>query len=449
LLLSGTDRAVLARCPSELEARTGLGIAVAVPTVLAALGGTVALVNLSVSTPVAVAGGLVVAGVVGAVDRLMVTSPTTAVSMATRVVISLGLAWLIGEQLLLAAFASEVDAELAAIHADELTDAATAINTTADQDLARIDGRLAELDTTETATTAADTLAEAEEDLAAELADLEALQAALAAEIAGDSGSGHAGDGPAADAKRAEIAVAETAVAEATTRRDRATDALTATTTSPDDTTEIDALRAQRLAVEASRAEDLDAAEQRIERADGIIARIEALEHLGRSPLMAAQIWALRLLLLAIDTLPLTVKLAYQHRPLRPYDTTAQALAALEIHRAEHLHPTPTPSAAGPARPTPKPAKAKTKTKPRPAPAVETDREVPAVGTGREVLAVGSGFGRRLPADASADQVRSRIAELIDQGHTNTTDIARLIGRAPRTVRTHRQALNGHARGPA
>jgi hypothetical protein len=432
--LSGTDRAVLTRCPSELEARTGLGVAVVIPTVLAGLGGAVALVNLDASPLVVAVGAVGFAGIIGAVDRLMVTTAHSVSGLVVRVVISLATAWLIGEQLLLAAFASEVEAELAAIHADQITTATEEITTTAEADLADIDARLAELDTADAEAIAATELADVEDQLAVELAELEALQGALADEIAGDAGSGRAGDGPAADARRAEITVAEAAVAEATTRRDRAAAALDAAdTTSGIDTATIDGLLARRSEIEAGRDAGIAAAVDRIQSSTGIIARIEALEHLGRTPLMAAQIWALRALLLAIDTLPLTAKIAYHHRRHRPYDATVEALAALEVRRADQLRPAqPARSTAGEAACAGSlPASAK------PASPIPAVTELPVLGTGKEP--------RELPSDASADQVRARIAELLDAGHTSTAEIAALIGRAPRTVRTYRQALTATA----
>jgi hypothetical protein len=333
-------------CPTEVEARAGLGVAVVVPTVLAGIGATIALGQLGAPLVGVAGGAVVVAGIVAAVDRLMVTSAVSVVSLVFRVVITLAMAWLVGEQLLLAAFASEVQAELEAIHAEHLAAATDEIDATVDDELARIDQRLAVLEAADPALVAArDALAEAETVMSERLAELEALQVELSAEIEGVGSvgrTGSAGDGPVADQIRAEIDLAQVAYDEAVATRDRAAvglDELTAAgiTAATADSVEVEQLRAERLGVEAGRAGQIDAAAERIKGAVGIVARIEALERLARTPQMAAQVWALRLLLLAIDTLPVTVKVAYTRREHRPYDTLLAAYQQVELHRADQL----------------------------------------------------------------------------------------------------------------
>jgi hypothetical protein len=337
---------VLDKCPTELEARTGLGIAVVIPTVLAGIGAAVALGQLDVPMVGVVVGVVGIAGIVGAVDRLMVTSPVTGLSMVLRVVMTLAMAWLIGEQFLLAAFHNEVTAELEAIHAEQINVAAGEIDTAVDGELARIDDRLAELGAEDLDVVAArDALTNAEATVTARLAALEELEVELSAEIAGVGTvgrTGSAGDGPIADQIRAEIDLARIALDEATTTRDRAADQLdtltvTGAASTEADTTEIAELRAQRLAVEGDRDDQINTARARIIGADGIIARIEALERLARSPLMTVQIWALRLLLLSVDTLPITTKVADTSRRHRPYDTLHSAYQQVELHRADQL----------------------------------------------------------------------------------------------------------------
>jgi hypothetical protein len=395
LAAGGTNRVVLEKCPTEIEARTSLGIGVVVPMVVAGIGGAVAMGNLGAPGPLVAIGALAIAVVVGAVDRLMVTAPPGWASMALRAMVTVALAWLIGEQLLVAAFGSEIDAELAAIHAERLETATAQIDEAVDAELERIDTRLAELGVVDgTVSAAREELEEAEAEVGDRLAALEQLEVELSAEIAGvgaAGGTGRPGDGPVAEAKRAEIALARIALDEATGRRDRAASQLDAlaTTDRPSadaDATEIAGLREQRLAAEDGRAARIGEAAAGIAGADGIMARIEALERMGRTPLMAAQIWALRILLLSIDTLPLTVKLAYARRSRRPYDEVLAAYQEVELRRAARiadggepvLAPVPSPevssapvAASGAAVPTAEPS----------APGVET-----VVGAGPDAL---------------------------------------------------------------
>ena len=360
LSAGGVNRAVLANCPTEVEHATNLGIAVVIPTILAFFGGLVAVAlnvsgsldatSLALALPVAA----VIALVVFAVDRMMVTSPLSVASLVVRGVVTLALAWLIGEQLLLAVYRSEVDRELTAIHATETAEAASAIGADTEAELARIDDRLSDLTTPDPELAAARTdLDEAEAGVDGARAALERLQVALTAEIGGVAAAGatgRPGDGPVADALRAEIALAETSLAEATARRDRAAErhdelAATAAVTDAGVADEIADLRARRLDVVAAADAAVASTSAAIAADDGVLVRIEALERLARrTPMMAAQVWALRLLLLAVDTLPMTVKLAGVRRARRPYDDLVDAYQHVEMARAERIRGAVDPS---------------------------------------------------------------------------------------------------------
>ncbi len=345
LVCSGTNRAVLDMAPTEIEARTGLGVAVVVPTILAAVGASITLANLGAAPLVVVLGAAALSALVFAVDRLMVTTPLTAANIVVRAVMTLALAWLVGEQLLLAAFAPEVESELAVVQAEELADRTETINAAADAELARLDARQEALTATAPGhPDAVASLAAAESELATARADLGRLQVQLREEISGTSvagTTGRAGDGPVAAALRAEIDLATVVVDEATTTRDAASAALaelTAARTSvaTDPGPELADLGRRRAEIETGRIEALDRAEAEVAAGAGIMARIEALERLATSPLMAAQVWALRLLLLAVDTLPLTVKLTLARRR-DPYEELMDAYRTVEFARADAI----------------------------------------------------------------------------------------------------------------
>ena len=341
LAAGGTNRVILDKCPTELEHRTALGVAVIVPTMLATVGAWIALANLNTNPTAATIGALAVGAVVFAIDRLMVTTPATRLTVTGRAVMTLAMAWLIGEQLLLATFAPEIRTELAVMAAEDLNHRTTAITATTDTELARIDARLTELTATDPERAGAmERLDQAETRVREARAEVDRLQVALREEIAGTAlagSTGQSGDGPAAEVIRAQIDLAAIDLDEVTNARDTAAQTLTTLNTNTDTTTdEIARLTTERAQVETDRTEALDQAADEVAQGGGVLARIEALERLAQSPLMAAQVWALRLLLLAIDTLPLTVKLAVSRRP-NPYDELTDAYRQLAFTRAQHI----------------------------------------------------------------------------------------------------------------
>ncbi len=356
LAVGGTNRVILDKCPTELEHRTALGVAVVVPTVLATVGAWIALTNLNTNPAAATIGALAVGAVVFAVDRLMVTAPATRLTVAGRAVMTLAMAWLIGEQLLVVTFAPEIRTELAVMAAEDLNERTTAITAATDAELARIDARLTEFTATDPERAGAvERLDEAEARVREARAEVERLQVALREEIAGTAlagSTGQSGDGPAAEVIRAQIDLAVIDLDEATSARDTAAQTLATFNTSTDTSAdEVARLTDQRAQVEADRGKALDQAAAEVAQGGGVLARIEALERLAQSPLMAAQVWALRLLLLAVDTLPLTVKLAVSRRP-NPYDVLTDAYRQLAFTRADHIRnhqpTTPTTTRTGP-----------------------------------------------------------------------------------------------------
>ena len=347
LASAGTNRAVLAKCPTEVEARTSLGVAVTIPTVLAAVGAAATLVNLNASFVVIVVGAVLVAGLVAALDRLLITTPNNWLSAGVRVVVTLAMATLIGEALLHLVFATEINQALADVHETEARADNAELVKGYDSELARLDARLAALATLPPGYVAATTTAEtAEVDLAAALAEVDRLQVELAAEIAGttDIGTGRAGDGPVADTIRAEIALANITLDQAIATRDRALTHLEAVAPNPEElaaaATETEALRSVRASVEANRSAAMASGGQAVLGAvpGGVLARAVALEELARSnQAVAVQVWAVRVLLLGLDTLPLTVKFALSRRSARPYDALHAAYQSVELHRARTI----------------------------------------------------------------------------------------------------------------
>ncbi|MCP3991455.1 MAG: DUF4407 domain-containing protein, partial [Actinomycetia bacterium] len=219
---AGVNRDVLARCPTETEKYVGLGSTVVVASVLAAISGTIAMATAagggdqlgSWMARLAVI-GVGYGAVVFAVDRFLVSAPlnpvadeptrrwteiaSTLAGAAPRLALAVLMAFLMAEPLLLVTFRQEINTRIADTHLDRVTTATTAINSTVDAELARIDTRITELSTADPALLATVT---AVQELDNEIGDatrtVAELRAQLRNEVAGlttGSATGRPGDG--------------------------------------------------------------------------------------------------------------------------------------------------------------------------------------------------------------------------------------------------------------
>ena len=339
LAISGTNMGVLAQCPTEVEPRTGLGVAVLIPTVLGTFGGavTVALAQAGEVTNASMAAAAPFALGIGAVifvlDRLMVTMASSVSTFVLRAVITLCLALLIGESLQLVLFRSEIAAKLDEIQAAEQTEAVEAADAAAAVELARIEAPALEAPT-------------ARADLDAARVDVEAARTALADAQAALTEEVATGRGPIAEERSVAVTQAEAALADAQAVEAAAVSALAAAEAA--DATATDAEAAAIADVEAARAVAIADAAAGIEAANGPLAQFHALHALAiEDPTGAGlKVALVSLLLLALDSLPLTVKLAYVRRTRRPYCRLMAAYAALEESKADRLEALVSTSAA-------------------------------------------------------------------------------------------------------
>jgi hypothetical protein len=327
-------------CPTEVEKYVGLGSAVLISSVLAAVSGTVAFAtaagggdDLAMWLGICLPLGVVYGAIVFAIDRFLVSSSLNPITITRldsdggggddtgagqaarlarrggevartlaaatpRLVLAGLIGLLVAEPVLLVVFRREINQQVAEIQAAQADQAADRIDTRYDDELDRISTREAELDLIDAPVTEArDDLAELDDQIEVIETDLAELQLLLRSEIAGvvvgetgEQTTGQTGDGPVADELRAEIELQQARLDGLTTRREsqqlRVNDLGTGQADRNDGATaELVALASERQELAQQRQFDLTEVATRTEGADGLLMRIEALEWLTRNEL--------------------------------------------------------------------------------------------------------------------------------------------------------------------
>ena len=348
--LAGADTRALHLAPTDRGHWVTAGATLATATGLAAVTGSIAGAIATGSTVAGIAVGLGLAVLVYVFDRSALHGSTTPVTAGVRLVVSIAMALLVVEPALVVVFADEIDTELATARADAIATQTNTVVAGIEAELATLDDRTAELERLDPDVAAARqavTIADAgvvEAQVAVDLA-----QERLAAEIGGTGAQGtsiDAGDGPRAAQIRSDLALATSALDTAVAARDRADDALAgvledqASDQARTDT-ELADIASRRSELSAARANAETTATEQTTTATGLLARVQALEHLaGSSVAMAVAIWTARLLLLALDLGPIVLKLT---TTTPNYDAARAALAAREHATIASLHHNTTP----------------------------------------------------------------------------------------------------------
>ena len=329
--LSGAHKPTLAKCPSERNKFLGIGGAVLTTAVMATAACTLTL-RMAVGVPLsaAMAVGLVWGLAILNLDRWLVASTTRQDSVSKTIAVflpRLALALIIGmvisEPLVLRVFQPEINSELEVMQLEQKATNARALEE--DPDYARIPAMEEEIEQLERIvsgqTDSAAVLEDAE--VAALTADVEAKQdefnladQAVICEKEGTCGSGKVGAGPAyeekvarRDALRAELDALTTQL-EARKEEVRQNLAEVGGEQQAQAQLRLDGLRAEVMTLTAER----EAAREELQEANtdsaGLLARMEALDRLAEeSGTLNAARWILRLFIIAIDTLPVLVKM--------------------------------------------------------------------------------------------------------------------------------------------
>jgi len=227
LWLSGADRALLARCPSEQAKHVGLGGTVATTTVLAGFAGAFATHDwLHVSVPVAVGAGLMWAAAIMNLDRWLLltirrqaTPARTLLLALPRLVLAVVIGIVISEPLLLAVFRSEVTAQAVQDRQAQLADGRRRL----DRQFAQLRTLAAERDSLReqlrasgesAALTSSPDYQALRQQLEQDQSKLSRAQKAAVCELDGTCGTGRRGVGPSYVAKRQLVDQAERSVAQ-------------------------------------------------------------------------------------------------------------------------------------------------------------------------------------------------------------------------------------------
>lgn len=350
LWLSGANLRVLDRCPSEMTKQVSIGAAVASTAVLAGLAAAVVLGSfVGLPWSAAVPAGVLWALVIGNLDRFLVASSrrqpsrlATFVQFLPRLALAVLVGTVIAEPLVLKIFDTEITQEATQARQRTAADRRRALDdeyaqlTAAQQERDRISQGL---DDPGTGALQSDTrYQQALTDLHRIEDDLRGAEDAVICEKEGTCGSGKVGAGPAyqekldrrerlrgeRDAQAARVAALERDITaktatESNQRRAAATTRLTALDA------DIERLRSAKQQAEADfaaiNAQPL-----------GLLDRMEAAASLAASnPTINAQQWVLRLFIMAIDSLPVLVKMLQSFGRPSLYDEQ------LDLYEAEQL----------------------------------------------------------------------------------------------------------------
>jgi len=354
LWLSGAKQSVLEQCPSERPKFAGLGGTVLTTAVLATVSCTFAL-HMAVRVPLVLclAAGLAWGVAILNLDRFLVASTgrqdtlgKNLIAFAPRVFLAVLIGFVIAEPLVLRIFDREITAEQAVMaRADKARFDADLARDPRFRDLPARETRVAELERVASGAAPVDLSQDAEvarlrADLAAREQQYRQAEAAVVGEKDGTAGSGRPGAGPAYREKVAvrdqlggEVADLEAQVKAA---EDAARPRLAGASRvqQQDAAAELGPLRADVDATEQARATELARFSRVRDDDHGLLARMQALDHLAaRKGTLAAALWILRLCILALDALPVLVKLALSLGAPSLYDR----LVALQEDHEEGL----------------------------------------------------------------------------------------------------------------
>jgi len=301
LTVAGANRSVLQHAPRDLAKQASLGGTLLTTAALAAVAGALALWMALDVTPwlAAVLGGLWGLAILN-LDRWLVTSTprlsskrATLALAAPRVLLAVVIGLVVSTPLTLQIFKAEIDAELIAMHTEELEAFETRLD--ADPRFADIDAHKAEIQQLQLAIAAgapADAVSANPEvaALTAQLAqvttDYDAAEQEVACEKDGTCGSGVIGAGPAFAEKQArrdrlagEVARLQAAL-DTTTAEVRDAVATSTQQAATSNQARVDDLTEQVADAEGRRTAEVAAHDATTESNDGLLARLEALHRL-------------------------------------------------------------------------------------------------------------------------------------------------------------------------
>ena len=349
--LAGADTRALGLAPTDRGHWITAGGTLLSAVGLAAVTGSIAGTIATGSVPAGIAIGVGLAGLVYVFDRSALHGRTSTATTAVRLLVSIAMALLVVEPALVVVFADEIDAELSTARAEAIAVETASVLADIDAELTVLDARTAELTATSPELTAArQAVTDADAVVLEAQAQVDLLQERLNAEIDGTGAQGasaDAGDGPRAAQIRSDLALATAALEASVEARDRADEALAVTVAdrNSDDQraeAELAGIATRRSELVTARADAEVTATERVVTSTGLLARVEALEHLAdSSAAMAVAIWTARLLLLALDLGPIILKLT---STTANYDAARAALAARERTAIANLHQHATPA---------------------------------------------------------------------------------------------------------
>lgn len=341
---SGSVPQVLRRCPADVPAQMGLGLVIVSVGVIAGFSMTHAVsTGLGASLPVALAIGALWGAIIFNLDRWLVASSrkmpnffADLAAIAPRVFLAVLLGFIISEPLVLRVFQSAIETQLAEDRAIESAQAAERLVESQE----RIETLTLEMSALreerapvpEVLASKRDEITQLRAEIDEAKAALDAAELELTVEIEGLSATGQSGCGPAC---RVKTQNRDAAAAEFDRVRDR-NESLIDTISA-----EVAGLEAVQLgadeALQESNLAQIAALEQQVDaiqnaaneafdseseaRDAGILERIRALHHLEQkdSTLKYAH-WALALMFIALDTLPVFAKFMNNRGKPRAYD---------------------------------------------------------------------------------------------------------------------------------
>jgi hypothetical protein len=330
LWLSGAKPSVLDQCPTERPKFAGLGSTVLITAAMAAVSCAFAL-RMAMQVPLALCliVGLGWGLAIMSLDRFLLASTTRQTSILSnigvvmpRLMLATLIGFVIAEPLVLRVFQHEIAAENAVMAREQRASFERAL--TRDprfRDLETRRARLRELERLAAGAAGVDVAGDSEVNRSQRMveskeAELSAAEGAVIGEKEGTSGSRRVGAGPAYQEKVAvrdrvagELAAARAALQSAeSSARTRLASA--AGDLQRDARGELAAARADVARLDAQKQGELDDFTARSAQNHGLLARMDALAHLShRQSGLAAAEWILRLCILAIDALPVLVKL--------------------------------------------------------------------------------------------------------------------------------------------
>lgn len=337
--LAGAQPGVLGRARTDKTKYTAMGGVLLTTAGVAGVSAAFALnTAVGLPAPVAVLAGALWALVIFNLDRMLIVSMTrqsgwlrNVLTAVPRVVLAVVIGAIISVPLVLRIFQPEINAELPRLHSDNLIAAQQKL----DQEYADVAPLQKQVDDLQAiASGQAQPAVDADPDVQTAQKQVDTAQAAYdkaadaaQCELNGGCGTGVRGVGEAYRQAKAQAEEARTALDQAQAKLKAATDAATSRISTSASVNREAAQQQlgtlapaleQRKQARAARQTTLGSSENNSE---GLLARLEALDRLSRdNPTMRSANWALFLLFLLIEVLPVLVKLLAMVGPETLYD---------------------------------------------------------------------------------------------------------------------------------